>query len=71
MTVDLIQLAEKLNKGNKYPYLVKCPKCGEEYFALFDKAFIDHMGECYWPCGDSKPEAERAAENILSIIGSM
>lgn len=57
-----------LKNGNDYPYLMKCPQCGESYFALFDKMFIDHMRYCYWPCGDNREEAERASENILNLI---
>ena len=57
-----------LKEGNKYPYLVKCPGCRKEYFSLFDKMFIEHMGVCYWPCGKEKPEIEAAAENVLALI---
>jgi len=57
-----------LKFGNKYPYLMKCPKCGEEYFALFDKIYIDHMGFCYWPCGNSEDPSELAGENVLNLI---
>lgn len=60
-----------LENGNDYSYLMKCPRCGKEYFALFDKIFIDHMGYCYWPCGDNKEEAERASENVLNLISEV
>ena len=57
-----------IKNGNQYPYLMKCPQCGQEYFALFDKLFIDHIGHCYWPCGDNKPEDELAATNVLALV---
>lgn len=57
-----------IQEGNHYPYHMPCPKCGKKYFALFDKLFIDHIGECYWPCGDSRPEIELALENVLALV---
>ena len=66
MTTNLIDLADKTAKD--YEYLERCPQCGVDYFALFDKMFIDNMGFCYWPCGNSRPEVERAADNILELI---
>lgn len=60
-----------LEKGNHYPYKMKCPNCGQEYFALFDKIFIDYMGYCYWPCGGNNPNAERASENVLALISEV
>lgn len=57
-----------LKNGNHYPNSMKCPKCGETYFALFDKIFIDYMGYCYWPCAGNNPTADRAAENVLALV---
>lgn len=71
MTLNILKLPEKIAKGNPYKYMKTCPQCGEKYFAFFDKCFIDVMGFCYWPCGDSRPEVETMAENILTIIGGM
>lgn len=60
-----------IKNGNDYPYLMPCPKCGRKYFALFEKIFIDHKGECYWPCGNSREDIELAAKNVLALIGEI
>ena len=57
-----------IKEGNTYPYHLACPQCGDKFFALFDKLFIDHKGYCYWPCGNSTPEAELAGNNILALV---